>query len=222
MLLKSVNRIAVIGLVFLITHVQALDYSAGVALGYNGGPGVYVNGMLDNFAVNFPFKMRLGMGYTSLRDPGSPTAARKIFINNATNGRPEEHGWQLDFRWDFLYRVKWLGMPDAFVYGGPRYVLFTANFNFVDGNENFDITSSHWGWGAGILSSFRISKKLKLVVDGGLDYFIAAPISGHDTTYDPNGEDVNPREDYTYDDADEAINQPKLGLRLMMGINYYF
>ena len=201
---------------------RAVDYSAGAIIGYNRGPGFSVNGVLDNFAKGFPFKIRFGVGYNIVNDPGSPTAARKIFINNATNGRPEEKGWEWEFRSDFLYRVKWLRLNDAYLYGGPRYVLFTANFNFVDGNENFDVHSGHWGWGAGLMTFFRMSNNLKLVADTGLDYFFPAKLTGHDTTYDPDGEDINPREDYTYDDADEALNQPKLGMHLMLGIIYSF
>jgi len=43
---------------------------------------------------------------------------------------------------------------------------------------------------------------------------------GHDTTYYSDGETVNGREDYTYDDADEAINQPKVVPNISIGINY--
>lgn len=222
MIHKQINKLAVVMLLFLVIQAQALDYSAGVAFGYNNGPSSQITGMLSDFATKFPFKIRLGLGYTSLSDPGRSAEARKIFINNATNGRPEKHGWQWDIRFDFLYRVKIFKLPDTYVYGGPRYVMFTANFNYVDGNENFDVVSNHWGWGLGLTSFFRMSKKLKLFIDGGSDYFLAAPITGHDTTYDPNGDDVNPREDYTYNDADKAINQPKLTLRLLVGVTYSF
>ena len=43
-------------------------------------------------------------------------------------------------------------------------------------------------------------------------------MNGHDTTYNPNDENVNPRKDYDYGDADEAVNQPKLEVRAMAGI----
>lgn len=35
-------------------------------------------------------------------------------------------------------------------------------------------------------------------------------VDGHDTSYSPEAEDANPKKDYTYSDADEAIGQPKL------------
>jgi hypothetical protein len=61
-----------------------------------------------------------------------------------------------------------------------------------------------------------------MVFGGGADYFFESTLKGHDTSYGPNGDDVNPREDYTYDDADDAVNQPKIMGRFMIGINYGF
>ena len=61
-----------------------------------------------------------------------------------------------------------------------------------------------------------------MVLGGGADYFFQGTLKGHDTAYSPDGDDVNPREDYTYDDADNAVNQPKFLGRFMIGINYGF
>lgn len=202
--------------------LQAFGYSAGLQAGYYNGPGLYLNGELTDFATGFPFKMRLGVGYTKVQNPGKALDARSIFINNNTNGSPEKDGWMWDFRMDLMYRVHWLDLSNAFVYAGPRYAAFTANFNFVNGNENFDVVSEHWGWGLGLNTSFAMSRTLDLVLDGGLDYFFSSTLTGHDTSYSPDNENVNAREDYEFKDADEAINQPRYNLRLMMGVNYHF
>jgi hypothetical protein len=61
-----------------------------------------------------------------------------------------------------------------------------------------------------------------LVITTGLDYYPDSALSGHDTTYAPGGEDVNSRKGYSYSDADEVINQPKLEPRFMIGVNYRF
>ncbi len=37
-----------------------------------------------------------------------------------------------------------------------------------------------------------------------------------------DGENINPRRHYTYHNADDAVNQPKLMPRLMVGIAYWF
>lgn len=57
---------------------------------------------------------------------------------------------------------------------------------------------------------------------GGLDYFIASTLTGHDTSYGPDGDGVNERDGCTWDDANEAINQPGLEPRLLAGVNYRF
>jgi len=203
-------------------QAQAVNYSLETSVGYSGGPGIHFNAMLSDLAPSFPFKMRIGLGYTSISNPGKALDARKIFINNATNGRPEEKGWLWDFRFDLQRRAPWLKLPNAYIYAGARYVSFTGNFNFVDGNEDFNITSSHWGVGIGVTTSFAINRTFEMFVDSGLDYFFPSTLYGHDTSYSPDNENVNPREDFTYKDADNAINQPKFGLNLLMGLRYYF
>ena len=110
---------------------------AGIVTGYNGGFGLQLSGTISNFAKGFPLSARFGVGYTST-DPGSPADARKIFINNATNGIPEESGWFWDLRMDLMLPVKIFS--GSFLYAGPRYSMFTANFKFIGGNEFFDIT----------------------------------------------------------------------------------
>ena len=97
------------------------------------------------------------MGHTRL-DPGIAADARKIFINDATNGTPEKSGWMWDLRMDFLYRLRILGLQDAYAYAGVRYSMFTGNFKYIGGNEDFDVTSNQWGWGAGVKASFPMGK----------------------------------------------------------------
>ena len=46
----------------------------------------------------------LGIGYTTL-DPGNASDARRIFINNATNGVPKKKGKAFDYRLDFMWET---------------------------------------------------------------------------------------------------------------------
>lgn len=209
-------------LLLLVNPVLALNKTIGVALGYNNGPGLIVESQLTNIARDFPFRIRLGFGYTRTTDPGNALDARHIFINDNSNGSPEKAGWMFDFRGDLLYPVKWLGFKQAFAYGGVRYNMFTGNFNFINGNEDFDVTTDEWGLGGGLMNSYAISKSLDLVLDGGLDYYLPGVIYAHGTSYSPDGEHVEARNDYEYKDADEAINQPKINLRLTIGLSYRF
>ena len=196
-------------------------FYAGIVTGYNGGFGLQLSGTISNFAKNFPLSARFGIGYTST-NPGKPADARKIFINNATNGIPEKAGSIWDFRMDLLYNIKLFSMQKSFLFAGVRYSMFTANFKFIGGNEFFDITSDQWGVGGGLESYFALGSNLDLVIHAGADYYFSGTITGHDTAYSPDGENINPREDYTYEDADDSVNQPKILPRVMVGFSYGF
>lgn len=194
-------------------------FSGGLQAGYNGGLGFQATATMSNFAQDFPVSLRASVGYTFL-NPGNPLDARRIFINDNTNGTPEKDGYAWDLRLDFIVRTNIL-TNNSSLYFGPRYSMFTGNFNFIGGNEFFSVTSNQFGLGGGIETAFRINHRLNFVISAGADYFFDNNLAGHDTEYSPDGEDINPR-NYTYNDADDAINQPKVVVRLMTGINYFF
>ncbi|HHM02348.1 MAG TPA: hypothetical protein ENJ15_04990 [Caldithrix abyssi] len=199
--------------------LQAGNFDFGADIAYRRGLSFQIDGTLSKISRALPFKLRIAAAYTSL-DPGNPAAARRIFINNATNGTPEEEGWMWDVRFDVLYRVDWFSLKDAWLFAGPRYSWFTGRFDFVGGNEDFDIYCDQWGIGAGLQSNYPVSKKLNLVLSAGLDYYITDYLHGHDTTYHSNGEIYNGRENYNFKDADEAINQPTFVPKVAIGFSY--
>jgi hypothetical protein len=63
-----------------------------------------------------------------------------------------------------------------------------------------------------------MSQRMDLLVSAGLEYYRSARLSGHDTSYSPDGENVNPRKDYSYTDADHAVSQPKLRPVVVVGV----
>ncbi len=195
--------------------------SVGVEFGYYGGMGFQAFGMVSNVAEGFPMSLRLALGYTSV-EPGLSGEARQVFINDATNGIPEEKGRQMDFRLDLLYPVRLLNMERAYLFGGPRHARFVGSFKYIGGNEDFDVNSNQWGIGGGLESFFAMSPKLDLVLHLGLDYYFESNLTGHDTMYAPDGDNSNGRDGYTYEDADQAIDQPKVEPRLMLGFAYNF
>jgi hypothetical protein len=214
-----------VSVIFLIFSpvLPAAEHAAGGLVGYGQGPGFMLNTTVSDFAKGFPLDVRFGLTYTSL-DPGDALAARRVFINDATNGTPEEDGRTWDLRCDLLYDLELFVNSRTFLVLGPRYSRFKGSFHYVGGNEQFDVTSRQWGIGAGMEGHYRLNsrRRLDLVVSAMLDYYFPAGLSGHDTTYNPHGSDVNPRGGYDWDDADAAINQPELVPRLMVGINYIF
>ena len=202
------------------------DFSIGAVVGLNRGFGGQLQVTAFEPISSLPISLRLGIGLTSL-DPGSSADARRIFINNATNGVPEEKAKAFDYRLDILIPFDLLRSGETYVHLGPRYSSFRANFKYVGGNEDFDVTSKQIGAGLGLEGHFAISDRLDLVVLTGLDYFFDATLKGHDTQYSPDDDNVNPRNDnqndnieFTYKDADDAINQPQLMPRFMVGVSY--
>ena len=191
---------------------EALRLSAGILTGYNRGYGIQGNLTLHN--NNLPFKLRIGVGYSFL-NPGNAADARRIFVNNATNGTPEKSGRSIDYRFDFMIPRSIFGMRHSYIILGPRGSSFKGSFTYVGGNEEFEVTSQQWGGGAGIESHFNMSDKLDLVIAAGIDYYIPSTLFGHDTSYSPDNDNVNPRDDienndepFTYKDANKAIYQP--------------
>ncbi|MFH2055428.1 MAG: hypothetical protein ABIJ61_05675, partial [bacterium] len=157
--------------------------------------------------------------YAAVR-AGNSAAAREFFINDATNGVPETKGRWWDVRLDVLWPFARGKSSRTFLVTGLRHVSFTGNFKYVGGNEDFDVRSNQWGLGAALEHRIGIGPRLMLVLGGGLDYYFESRLQGHDTSYSPNGDDVNARKDFTYADADAAIDQPRLEPRLTIGFSY--
>lgn len=202
---------------------EASSLSAGVLTGYNRGYGVEANLTLHN--SHLPFELRLGVGYSFI-NPGKVWDARRVFINNNTNGTPEKEGRSIDYRLDFMIPVSLFGLNQTYFVLGPRGSSFKGNFAYIGGNEEFDVTSQQWGAGAGLETHFKMAEKLDLVIAAGLDYYIPSTLHGHDTSYSPDNDNVNPRNDnqnndepFTYKDANEAIYQPGLMPFAMIGLN---
>jgi hypothetical protein len=205
---------------------KELKFSGGVIAGYNRGLGFQVNATASNFAKEFPFKLRFGLGYTFL-NPGDALDVRRIFINNNTNGTPEKNGRSFDFRLDFLVSRTIFNIEDSYFIFGPRFSTFNGDFKYVGGNEDFEVKSHQWGIGAGIENYFKMTQNLCLVIAFGLDFYLPSTLTGHDTSYSPDNDNVNPTRDnqnndvyFLYKDANKAIRQPFLMPHVMLGVSF--
>lgn len=190
-------------------------FSVGGFMGYQNGLSLQGFAVARDFAQGFPLQARFRLARTTV-EPGSALDARRVFINDATNGTPREAGSTWDFGLDGIYPV---GERTNF-FGGVRYSQFKANFNFVGGNEDFDVTSQHWGLAAGLEIAYPMNAKMDLILAGGGEYYFKARLSGHDTSYSPDGDNVNPRKEYTYSDADDAVDQPVIRPIALFGFSY--
>jgi hypothetical protein len=217
-----VRPVVLILAVLVAGAAPAAQTSLGVGAGAIAGFGVQADLTLDDFTRDLPLSLRLGAGYSG-RDAGMAWDARRVFINDSTNGTPDAtaNTWQV--RLDLLLPVTELGRAPVRLGAGVRRAWFTGTYDFVGGNEMFDVTSSPWGVGVFADVGFAMSDRVDFALQAGLDSFFDARLEGHDTAYEPDGDDVNPRDGYTYDDADEAIGQPQLewyglvGLRIALG-----
>ena len=228
--------ITALSLLFCLVNVQFVKcqnqttdggIALGVLAGYNRGFGAQLNATVFKPIESIPASFRVGVGYTSL-DPGSSSDARRVFINNATNGVPESKAKSFDYRLDVLWPIALFSTAKSYMHVGPRYSSYRANFKYIGGNEDFDVTSRQFGLGLGVESHFKINQRLDLVVLAGADYFFDNTLKGHDTSYSPDNDNVNPRNDnqnndalFEYSDADKAIKQPQIMPRFMVGVNYY-
>ena len=198
--------------------------SAGILTGYSRGYGIQANIALNRSASELPFDLRVGIGYTFL-NPGNALDARRIFINNNTNGSPEKSGRSIDYRLDFMLPKPIFGIQNSYIVLGPRGSSFKGNFQYIGGNEDFDVISHQWGLGGGIEIHFSMAKNFNLVLAAGLDYYLPSTLHGHDTSYSPDNDNVNARNDnenndtpFNYKDANETIAQPVFMPYVMIGV----
>lgn len=201
--------------------------SIGVQSGFNRGFGISGNFTIHNIAEDLSGNIRFGAGYNRL-NPGKAADVRRIFINNGTNGVPEKKGESLDLRIDYLMPYSFFDLKNSYLVFGPRYSSFTGEFNYIGGNEKFTIKSKQLGIGIGAENYFKMSSNLDLVLATGLDYFFNSKLDGHDTSYSPNNDNVNPRDDnqnndvpFTFKDANKAVKQPQFMPRIMIGVAYH-
>lgn len=214
---SGTKQLLLISLLSCTVASHAAEISTGLEAGYNNGPALFFSGTAARFSRDLDLSARLGMGFTWL-NPGNAADARRLFINDATDGSPEKGGGAFNIRFDLLFPLRVPGVTESYFYTGPRFSHFSGQFKYVGGNEEFNVTSSNWGFGLGMQILAPVSSKTAVVFDAGSDYFPPAALSGHDTSYAPDGDHVNARKNYTYKDADNAIRQPKYGLRLMIGL----
>lgn len=211
-----------VALVTLSGVATAGETSLGIGFGATAGLGAQADITFHEFTRDVPLSLRFSGAYSG-RDAGNALDARSVFINDNTNGTPEQSASTWQMRLDLLFPATELGSVPVLIGAGVRKAYFTASFDFVGGNEKFDVTSDPWGAGLFAEGSFEVNERLDFTLLLGADYFFDARMEGHDTAYEPDGDDVNPRNDYTWDDADDAVNQPQIewfgliALRMRLG-----
>ena len=124
----------------------------------------------------------------------------------------------IDLRLDLLVSKTVFNINHSYLVFGPKILTFKGDFKYVGGNERFssEVKSHQWGIGAGIENHFKMAKNLDLVIAYGLDFYVPSTLTGHDTSYSPDNDNINPTRDnqndnvyFIYRDANRAIRQPE-------------
>jgi len=226
--MRTLARAMVLTTAVLALPARAIDFRYAVLAGTSAPtltkPGL--GGRLEVLAYDVfkevPLGFSFGFGYTRV-DPGDALLARKVFINQNTNGTPEKSGYFLDFKLDAIWFLKVKGYERVGIFAGLRHDMFRGDFRYVGGDEDFEVTADDWGFGLGARGEMKLSRRLSLLGSVGLDFYPVSTLYGHDASYSSSGGSTNARDNgngYTYrwKDADKAINQPRLMPSLMVGL----
>ena len=198
---------------------RAVDLSVGAFAGYQNGFGLSALGTAGSLIKNVPLGVDFGIGVTWL-NPGDAALARAVFVNDATNGTAQTSGSVWDLRLDAVWFFHMSGLEQTGVFLGPRLSLFSGDFHYVGGNEDFTVTSNNWGVGAGVRGAIPLSRHWGLAVQAGLDWYPVITLYGHDSTYSSTGYSVNPKAGYDFSAAYAAINQPHFVPSLLVGLSW--
>jgi len=224
--------LATLAAAVITAPAHALEHYVALMAGYYAGPSVMgAVGFTDVFTkIPIAFELEGGHSWTN---PGDPALARDVFINNNDGGDDDaqKDGSVWDFGLNALYPLnQTYGPVKFFVFGGPRYAHFDGHFDYVGGNEDFDVIANSWGLGGGLRGVMPLGKGFSGILQLGVDYYFPTSIYGHDATYYPNDSNINARAaqeagdpanyTYTYADATRAVNVPRLRPRVMIGIQF--
>jgi hypothetical protein len=160
--------------------VHALKHYDMLMAGYYDGPSVSGTVGFDDIFEKVPLGLELGLGY-SWTPTGDATLACQVFINQNQNNNTEtiNSGGVLDLGLNGTYPLnQTYGPVKFFAFGGPRYARWEVRHEYVNGNEDFDITSYVWGLGGGVRGAMPLSKTFTAVMQVGLDYYFRSSIYG--------------------------------------------
>jgi hypothetical protein len=217
------KKILLYTLVFTIwvSLASAQEFRQGFSLGYQEDIAGIVTLDVEELNAQVPFSFGVFVGYSYQFDSGNAEDARKIFINDATGGTIQKFGSAIILGADFRYGLSTGSDTELRLFAGPRGVLYQAHYAFLGDNEDFDVRSNQAGAAGGIQALIPVSERIDLSLSAGVAYYLPATLEGHgEFLYSPDGVDDNPRNSYTWEDADGAVNQPGLSFPVFFGFRW--
>jgi hypothetical protein len=208
-------------ILFTLTDLGAFPLYQGVYGGYQGDLSGALSFQIPQFAPQLPLGMAISANLAYQWNSGDATAARQIFINDATGGTIEKYGNTTSFELDLMWILGEAATLEYSLFAGPRMSLYEGHYAFIGDNEDFAVTHNTFGLGAGIKGDVPLGSNFVLSLKAGVDFFFPSTFEAHGQfIYTPDGVDANPRNDYTYEDADKAVNQPHWVPRFQIGVLY--
>ncbi len=208
-------------LLSVLSAAFAQELHQGISLGYQEDIAGYVSLDVENLNQGIPLSFGIRLGYSYQFDSGNAEDARKIFINDNTGGTIQKFGSSILLAADLRYRLYQNENLALRLFGGPRGALYQAHYAYLGDNEDFDVRSNQGGAGAGVQVVIPINQQASLTMSAGIDYYFPATLQGHGQfLYNPESIDDNPRNDYGWEDADAAVNQPGISTPAYFGIRW--
>lgn len=215
-------QIVLLSILISITPLFSMETFHDLSIGFNNDLGIYMGVRFDQFSTTSPIYFEGRGGYIYQKDPGDATEARKIFINDNGGGQIEKFGESYNISLEVGYT--WMEGDNFSLDFSASGLLdfYSANFAYIGDNEVFAVKTSAYGLGAGVALKVPITKTENFfVIKTGIEYYFKSSIEAHGTyIYTTDGKDDNPRNDYTYDDADSVINQPEMNIYVLLGVIY--
>ena len=220
---RSALTIGAAAVCLLLGAAPAAAVDGTVAAGWNVGLGLDVGSRtFDHFTRDLPLSARLGLGYhnadagRSLRGPQHLHQRQHQRRSPRSSGRglaaalrPAVPGLQARRRTSC---TPWSARAHA------RLQPPTSTTSAATRTSTSPATPGAWASASRATSPSR--RPPTFVLQAGFDWYGKAKLAGHDTAYLPSGDDVNPRNDYDWDDADAAIDQPRWEVVFSMGVRF--
>jgi hypothetical protein len=213
--------LATIWVLLFAFNASAFPFYQGVYGGYQGDVSGALSFQIPYFSQALPLGLAFSANLAYQWDSGDATAARQIFINDATGGTIEKYGNTASFELDLSWILGESNTLEYSFFAGPRLSLYEGHYAFIGDNEDFTVTHNTFGIGAGLKGDVPIGSDFVLSLKAGVDFFFPSTFEAHGQfIYTPDGVDDNPRNDFTYEDADRAVNQPNWVPRFQIGVLY--
>ncbi len=214
------RRVAIFIILLFPVSLFSLQLYQELAVGYYDDLGVSLGLRIEDPTLKLPFYLQARVGSSYQIEPGNAEDARKIFINDNTGGNIEEYGLSYFVGIDLGWRIVLKDAIQVEFNVSGLWNHYEAHFSFIGNNESFSVKTDSLGIGVG--GNLRIvfsERKTSLLVKCGVEYFPKSQIYAHGTYYyTTDGVDDSPRNEYTYEDADESINQPWFRPYVQIGI----